>query len=120
MLVRISALATSREDYTMRILVADDAPLTVESQALLFRMAGYDLDMAFDGREALHAAEFRHPEVTFVYCTMAEWNGAKATWRNGRHSANPRNECQFSPDAGRSHGGPIPRKSLCSCVVSIF
>jgi CheY-like chemotaxis protein/two-component sensor histidine kinase len=61
-----------------RILVADDLPDTVESLAMILRLAGHDLQTAQDGLEAVQTAAIFRPDVAFLDIGMPRMNGYEA------------------------------------------
>jgi CheY-like chemotaxis protein len=48
------------------ILIADDNRDCAMTLSLLFRLAGFDVEAVFDGREALRAARARRPDVVLL------------------------------------------------------
>lgn len=52
--------------FSRRVLVVDDNRDLAESLAMVLRLWGHDVAVAFDGREALQAAKERLPEVIFL------------------------------------------------------
>jgi PAS domain S-box-containing protein len=61
-----------------RILVADDLRDTVDSLALMLRLAGHDIQTAYDGLEGVQAAATFRPEVVLLDIGMPKMNGYEA------------------------------------------
>ncbi len=53
-------------DGKCRVLLVDDNRDAAESMALLLRLAGHQVSLAFDGKEALAVAERCHPQVVIL------------------------------------------------------
>jgi len=60
---------------TQRILVVDDNADAAEAMALMLRMSGHEVEMAFDGVEALRVAEAFSPDVVLLDLGMPRLNG---------------------------------------------
>jgi signal transduction histidine kinase/ActR/RegA family two-component response regulator len=60
---------------TRRILVADDNRDSADSFARLFRLTGHEVETAYDGHEAITAAERFRPDVIFLDIGMPQLNG---------------------------------------------
>ena len=58
-----------------RILVADDNRDAADSLAFMLRLAGHEVGVAYDGREALALAETFRPEVALLDIGMPRMNG---------------------------------------------
>lgn len=58
-----------------RVLVVDDNRDGAESLALLLRLLGYDVTVAFDGRSGLSAARARRPDVAVLDIGLPGMNG---------------------------------------------
>jgi signal transduction histidine kinase len=58
-----------------RILVVDDNADAAEAMALMLRMSGHEVEMAFDGVEALRVAEAFTPDVVLLDLGMPRLNG---------------------------------------------
>jgi CheY-like chemotaxis protein len=54
----------------MRILVADDNPKAVSSLADFLTFLGHDVQIAYDGRDALAVANSFHPEMAILDIEM--------------------------------------------------
>jgi CheY-like chemotaxis protein len=60
---------------TRRILVADDNVDAAQSLKLLLEMAGHEVHLAHDGRQAIYLAEQYVPELAIVDIGMPKLNG---------------------------------------------
>ena len=58
-----------------RILVVDDNKDAADSLAMLLRVDGNDIRTAYDGLEAVEAAEMFHPEVALLDIGLPKMNG---------------------------------------------
>jgi two-component system CheB/CheR fusion protein len=58
-----------------RILVVDDNADAAEALALMLRLSGHEVEMAFDGVEALRVAESFSPEIVLLDLGMPRMNG---------------------------------------------
>jgi signal transduction histidine kinase len=73
-----SAAATPRlpgDAAPHRILVVDDNADAAEAMALMLRMSGHEVELAFDGVEALRVAEAFTPDVVLLDLGMPRLNG---------------------------------------------
>jgi PAS domain S-box-containing protein len=61
-----------------RILVADDLQDSVDSLAMMLRLAGHDVQTAHDGLEAVQAAAAFRPDVVLLDIGMPKMNGYEA------------------------------------------
>jgi CheY-like chemotaxis protein len=59
----------------VHILIADDNRDSANSMARLFRWCGNDVEIAYDGEEALQLAESRRPEVLLLDIGMPRLDG---------------------------------------------
>ena len=66
---------------TRRMLVVDDLKDSADSLAMLLRMLGYEVRTAYDGLEAVAAAEGFRPEVVLLDIGMPRLNGLDACRR---------------------------------------
>ena len=64
-----------------RILVADDNRDSADSMAMLLRLAGNEVEIAYDGEEALRRADAFRPEVMLVDIGMPQLNGYEVAER---------------------------------------
>ncbi|MEO8505031.1 MAG: PAS domain S-box protein [Acidobacteriota bacterium] len=81
-----SAAAASEEQAssgpsTLRILVVDDSRDSAESLVLLLRLLGHETRAAYDGLEAVHAAEDFRPDVVLLDIGLPKLNGYEAARR---------------------------------------
>jgi PAS domain S-box-containing protein len=61
-----------------RILIADDRRDSVDSLAMMLRLAGHDIQTAHDGLEAVQAAATFRPDVALLDIGMPRMNGYEA------------------------------------------
>ena len=61
----------------MRILVVDDSQDTARMMRVLLRGQGYEVKLAFAGREAIEVAEGFRPEVVLLDLTLPDLSGAE-------------------------------------------
>jgi len=61
-----------------RMLVVDDLKDSADSLAMLLRMLGHEVQTAYDGEEAIAAAERFRPEVVLLDIGMPRLNGLDA------------------------------------------
>jgi CheY-like chemotaxis protein len=61
-----------------RILVADDLRDSVDSLAMMLRLAGHDIQTAHDGLEAVQAAATFRPDAVLLDIGMPKMNGYEA------------------------------------------
>ena len=59
----------------MRILIADDDPDTVDSQALLLRKIGYEAITCTHGADVMPLVEEHHPDVLLIDLAMPQMSG---------------------------------------------
>ena len=64
-----------------RVLIVDDNLDAGESLAILMKMAGHEVRMAFDGLEAVKAAETFQPHVVFLDLALPKLSGTDAARR---------------------------------------
>jgi len=64
-----------RAEPTYRILIADDLEDLSDSLAVLLRMMGHVVDVAYDGEEALRLAEIRQPDAVLLDLGMPKLDG---------------------------------------------
>jgi len=69
-----------------RILIADDIQDSADSLAMLLRMMGHEVFTAYDGEDALIAAEKFNPEFVLLDIGMPKMNGYEACRRIREHS----------------------------------
>ena len=63
------------------LLVAEDDPVSREISTLLLRQAGFEVDVACDGQEAVERASSRHYAMVLMDMQMPRLNGLEATRR---------------------------------------
>lgn len=86
-----------------RVLVVDDNEDAADMLALVLRKHGYTVDLAYDGEEAVKAAEERWPEIVLLDIAMPGLNGYEvAQWLRARAA-----RMQLDRGAG---GGAIGRQ----------
>ncbi|HVS63792.1 MAG TPA: ATP-binding protein [Thermoanaerobaculia bacterium] len=78
---RESGEAGTNGTASRRILVVDDNPDTAGSLAELLRITGHDADVAYDGLEAVVAAERIRPDVILLDLGLPKLNGIDAARR---------------------------------------
>jgi len=64
-----------------RILVVDDNRDSADSLAMMLRMMGHEIDVAYDGLEAVQAAETLQPQVVLLDIGLPKMNGYEAARR---------------------------------------
>jgi PAS domain S-box-containing protein len=69
---------TSCSGPKCRILVADDLRDSADSLAIMLRLAGHDIQTAYDGLEAVQAAATFQPDVILLDVGMPKMNGYEA------------------------------------------
>jgi len=72
---------TAPQGKIWRMLVVDDNHDSAESMALLLRSCGHQVDVAFDGESALHAAESFRTEALVLDIGMPRMNGYEVARR---------------------------------------
>jgi len=65
----------------MRILIADDNRDSAHSMARLLRWSGNEVEVAYDGEEALHLAQTKRPEVLLLDIGMPRLDGYRLAER---------------------------------------
>jgi CheY-like chemotaxis protein len=70
--------ADSRAVVRRRILIVDDNLDAAESLAILMKLAGHEVRMAFDGLEAVRAAETFRPHIVFLDLGLPKLGGGEA------------------------------------------
>jgi CheY-like chemotaxis protein len=66
---------------SLRVLVVDDWPDTVETMAALVRLWGHDVRIAHDGGEALDVAAAYHPHVVLLDVSLPGMDGYQVAQR---------------------------------------
>jgi PAS domain S-box-containing protein len=59
----------------LRVLVTDDVPDSADSMAMLLRLWGHEVRVAYTGEEALHAAESDRPDVVLLDLDLPDTSG---------------------------------------------
>ncbi len=78
---RVPDAAPSHPARSMRILIADDHRDSANSMALLMRMGGHEVAVAYDGEEAVKMAEDAPPDVVLLDIGMPRLNGYEVAQR---------------------------------------
>jgi CheY-like chemotaxis protein len=82
--------AQTRSSSPLRILIADDNRDAANSLAMLLRMDGHDIQLAFDGDEAVALTAQFHPQVLLLDIGMPKRNGYEvAQTVRAQHSLAP-------------------------------
>ena len=68
-----------------RVLVVDDNLDAAESLAILMRLAGHEVRMAFDGIEAVKTAETFQPHIVFLDLGLPKLSGSEAARQIRQH-----------------------------------
>jgi CheY-like chemotaxis protein len=61
----------------MRVLIVDDHEDSARSVRALLRPRGYEVKLAFDGREAIEVAQSFRPDVLLLDLTLPDMSGAE-------------------------------------------
>jgi CheY-like chemotaxis protein len=77
----IVAIAAQPPRRIHRILVADDSHDGAESLAALLQLGGHEVDVAYDGEEALKLAEARRPDIALLDIGMPKLTGLEVCQR---------------------------------------
>ncbi len=72
----VQAIATP---VSGRLLVAEDNPINLKVAVAMLTQAGYEVDTAVDGAEAVAATARQHYDAILMDCQMPEINGYQAT-----------------------------------------
>lgn len=70
-----SAPSSERDTYRSRLVVADDLALNADSLSDMLRLMGHDVVTAYDGRGALSAHDWFHPDAYILDLQMPEMDG---------------------------------------------
>ena len=65
----------------VRVLIADDEPLIADTLAMIFRLAGYEVECVYSGSAAVEAARRRPPQVFISDVIMPGMNGIETAVR---------------------------------------
>src|SRR5690242_973874 len=65
----------------MRLLIADDNHDSADSLAMLMRSEGYEVQVAYDGRQTIEAASAFEPDVFILDLTMPALDGFETARR---------------------------------------
>jgi two-component system, chemotaxis family, CheB/CheR fusion protein len=76
----------SRAVVRRRVLIVDDNLDAAESLAILMKLAGHEVRMAFDGLEAVRAAETFRPHIVFLDLGLPKLGGGEAARQIRQHS----------------------------------
>ena len=77
---------TSRQNAGRRILVVDDNTDAAESLAILLRLKGHEVRVAFEGASAIVTAREFHPQVVFLDIGMPAMDGYEVARRLRREN----------------------------------
>ncbi len=81
--------ATPRNSPPLRVLVADDGKNAADIMGLFLKMEGYEVEVVYDGSQAIQAAAEFRPDVIFMDVSMPGIDGIEATRRiRAAHGAN--------------------------------
>jgi CheY-like chemotaxis protein len=78
--------ATSSNGRSLRVLVVDDNADAADSLAIMLRMYGHEVYVAYDGAAALEAAQARQPEVMLLDIGLPILNGYEVAERLQRQA----------------------------------
>ena len=92
-----------------RILVVDDNRDAADSLAMLLQIMGHEVRTAYDGLEAVEAAEAFRPDVVLLDIGMPKLNGYEAC-RRIREQPWGQGDGPRRPDRLGPGGGPAPRQ----------
>jgi CheY-like chemotaxis protein len=76
-----SAFPQPRAAYRRTVLVVDDNRDLAESLAMVLRLWGHDVAVAYDGSQALAAARARPPDVVFLDIGLPQLDGFEVAQR---------------------------------------
>ncbi|HVW70731.1 MAG TPA: ATP-binding protein [Steroidobacteraceae bacterium] len=69
------AAVAERQEKSLRVLIADDAPDGAAALAMILERRGHEVHVAHDGREALRLAEQVRPDIAFLDIGMPGLSG---------------------------------------------
>ena len=72
-----------------KVLVVDDDTDTAETMALLLRLLGHDVQVAFDGHRAIEIARIQRPDFVLLDMRMPRLDGYQVASRIRRETAGP-------------------------------
>lgn len=78
------------EDRKKNILIVDDDDFLLEMYALKFKEAGFDVDMAQTGREAMEKTREVHPDVVLLDIVLPETDGFEVLQNIKSAQTNPK------------------------------
>jgi CheY-like chemotaxis protein len=93
----------------LRILLAEDNPVTVEAVSRLLRDVGCDVDVATDGRAAIHAARQTNYDAIFMDFQMPGLDGCQASREIRRHEG----DAPLTPIIALTADAPENIRELC-------
>lgn len=86
----VSQTGTASADRSLRLLVVDDDPHVADAMALLLRLQGHEVTVAYSGAEAVALTERDDPQVVFLDIGMAGMDGFETARRLRRADRVPR------------------------------
>lgn len=98
----MTSLATTQ---AARVLIVDDNRDTADTTALLLRIQGYDVAVAYDGRSGISTANRYDPDVVLLDLSLPDIDGyavAESLWKGGTNRASLIALSGHEPDEGRS------------------
>jgi CheY-like chemotaxis protein len=65
---------------SLRVLIVDDNVYSARMMKILLAHEGYDVDVAFDGPEAIEAAKTFRPDAVLLDLTLPHMSGSDVAW----------------------------------------
>jgi CheY-like chemotaxis protein len=66
---------SNEAERQIRVLMADDNRDAVDSMAMVLKMSGYEVSLAYSGKAALEMAQQHRPDVVILDIGMPDMNG---------------------------------------------